>query len=562
MLYKSQSYHFITMNNSLLKRIRILSPQVASQIAAGEVVERPASVVKELLENSLDADAKVIEITIQKGGAELISICDDGMGICKDDLLLTITPHATSKIQTINDLHDINSLGFRGEALASISSVSQFSLISKHRKSDAAWQLTQVAEQTKLIPAAHPQGTTIEVRNLFYNIPVRRRFLKAERTEFQHIEEIVKRMALSAYDVSFILHHNQRQIMRVQPANDEYSIKQRLQKLLGKQFIQTALQFDTERVGLRLHGWILPSDTARAHADQQYFFVNNRIVKDKLLNHAVRAAYAETLPEGRYPAYVLYLECDPIEVDVNVHPTKQEVRFQQMRLVHDFVQYSLQRLLQPIKNDEVQLHHNAESTALVSHSHYDVADNKLKYRDMTEQSTVKLADAIGLVAQRFIIATIENDLVLVDRMQAYGWLLRQRLEHTLQTAALRAQPLLLPATVTVNADQLKTILNQEALWQRFAINIVQAAPNAVMLKALPECLRDIKAEKLVQALPTLHTTEETLAWIVSASVPAKINTIAEMNLFLQDLASFPLQTLRKEKLVKRFSLIELEKLFK
>ena len=550
------------MKNCLLKRIKVLSHQVASQIAAGEVVERPASVVKELLENSLDADAKVIEINVQKGGAQLISICDDGNGIHQDDLPLTITPHATSKIQTIGDLHDLDSLGFRGEALASISSVSQFSLVSKHQQSDVAWQLISADKQTKLIPAAHPQGTTIEIRNLFYNTPVRRRFLKTERTEFQHIEEVVKRIALSAHDVSFILHHNQRQIIRVLPANDEDMIRKRLQRLLGKQFAQTALQLETERSGLRLYGWILPGEAGRAHADQQYFFVNGRIVKDKLLNHAVRTAYAKTLVEGRYPAYVLYLECDVAEVDVNVHPTKHEVRFQQVRLVHDFVQYSLQQLLQPKTNSEISLGKNIDKEIFVEHLHYKVADNQIKYKTSENQLTPRFADAIGLVEQQFIIATTGNELFLIDSVRADSWLLRQRLECILQKKSLRAQPLLLPSTITVDSLTLESILSREILWNKFAIHLVQVAPNAIMLKSLPECLRDIDTQRLVQALPNLHTIEEMLTWIIVSSVQAKPRTITEMNLLLQDLSSVSLRTLKQEKLLKCFSVTELEKLFK
>lgn len=545
-----------------LNRIKILLPEVASQIAAGEVVERPASVVKELLENSLDADAKVIEINVQRGGVQMISICDDGNGIHKDDLPLTITPHATSKIQKIDDLTDLNSLGFRGEALASISSVSEFSLVSKHQQSDIAWQLTSRDKQKKLIPAAHPQGTTIEIRNLFYNTPVRRRFLKAERTEFQHIEEVVKRMALSAHDVSFILHHNQRQIIRALPANDDDMIKKRLQRLLGKQFVQTALQLETERSGLRLSGWILPGEAGRAHADQQYFFVNGRIVKDKLLNHAVRTAYASSLIEGRYPAYVLYLECDAAEVDVNVHPTKHEVRFQQLRLVHDFVQYGLQQLLQPKKNSEISSEKNIDKESFAEHLQHKVADYQIKYKTPENQLTPKFADAIGLVAEQFIIATTGNELFLIDSVRAEGWLLRQRLECILHKTSLRTQPLLLPPTITVDSLTLESILSKEALWNKFAIHLVQVAPNAIMLKSLPECLRDIEPRRLVQALPNLHTTEEVLDWIIVSSVQVKPRTITEMNLLLQDLSSVSLKTLKQEKLLKCFSITDLEKLFK
>ena len=551
------------MDNISLKRIQVLPLHVASQIAAGEVVERPASVVKELLENSLDADAKVIEIDVQKGGAHLISIRDDGHGIAKDDLSLAITPHATSKITVLHDLVDLSSLGFRGEALASISSVAQFSLISKQHQSKVAWRLNIEGERPSLLPAAHPQGTTIEVRNLFYNTPVRRKFLKAERTEFQHIEDVVKRIALSAYDVSFVLQHNKRQIMRIPPAKDKHSVKQRLHKILGRQFIDVALEIDIERSGLCLQGWILPAEYGRAHADQQYFFVNGRIVKDRLLNHAVRSAFAETMQPGRYPGYVLYLRCNPAEVDINVHPTKHEVRFQQTRLVHDFICFGLQQLLQPKHNEDINKTDKlAVSTPIHQNSLDDnIAEKGTGYTTFVRDKVDVFSQALELVANHFIVACASTDLFLIDALKAQRWLQHKKLSELLQYQTLRAQPLLLPVTIRCTPTQLQSLLEKEELWQDFAIGLQQVGPDAIMLRTVPECLRNVDADTLLKAMYQIGNKEEMLGCVVWYSVNVKPLLLTEMQAIINDLSVFPLVQLQQEKLVRYFSYNELKKLF-
>ncbi|MDX1694090.1 MAG: DNA mismatch repair endonuclease MutL [Ketobacteraceae bacterium] len=331
-----------------------LSPRLANQIAAGEVVERPASVVKELLENSLDAGASRIDVDAEEGGVKLIRIRDDGVGMDKSDLPLAVARHATSKIHDLDDLEGVATLGFRGEALASISSVSRLTLASCQDEGGAGWQvLTEGRDmEARISPVAHGRGTTVEVRDLFFNTPARRKFLRTEKTEFSHLEDVIKRLALSHFRVGFQLRHNQRVIHHLKAAENEMEQDRRVASVCGPQFIQNAVRVDTELAGLRLWGWMGLPTFSRSQADLQYFFVNGRHVKDRVVSHAVRQAYRDVLYHGRHPAYVLYLELDPVGVDVNVHPTKHEVRFRESRQVHDFLYRSLHRAIAEITPDK------------------------------------------------------------------------------------------------------------------------------------------------------------------------------------------------------------------
>ncbi len=328
--------------------IQILSPQLANQIAAGEVVERPASVVKELVENSLDAGATSISIDIDKGGSKLIRIRDNGCGIAQAELELALCRHATSKISQLTDLEQIVSLGFRGEALASISSVSRLTLTSKPAEQESAWQAMAEGRdmQVQLKPAAHPTGTSIEVLDLFFNTPARRRFLRSDKTEFGHIDELVKRLALSRYDVQWQLQHNGQPVRQLKIATDQASRQKRLAQLCGRSFAESALFVESQYEQMRLWGWIQAPEACQAQPACQYSYVNGRMMRDKLLNHAIRQAYDDSLVPGVQPAFVLYLELDPQQVDVNVHPAKHEVRFHQARLVHDFVASALAQVCQ------------------------------------------------------------------------------------------------------------------------------------------------------------------------------------------------------------------------
>lgn len=324
-----------------MNRINLLSQRLANQIAAGEVVERPASVAKELLENSLDAGAGKVDIDLEQGGVKLLRVKDNGSGILKDDLVLALSRHATSKISNLEDLETIVSMGFRGEALASISSVARLKMMSKAigDKDDNGWKVETAGQDmdARLEPVAHTRGTTVEVRDLFFNIPARKKFLKTEKTEFARIDEIVKRIALSRFDVQFSLRHNQRSIHKLLPAKSEQEQQRRVGLVCGPAFLENSVHIDLERAGLRLWGWVSLPTFSRSQADLQYFYVNGRIIRDKLVAHAIKQAYRDVLFHGRHPAYVLYLELDPSLVDVNVHPTKHEVRFRDSRLVHDFL---------------------------------------------------------------------------------------------------------------------------------------------------------------------------------------------------------------------------------
>lgn len=319
--------------------IAILPARLANQIAAGEVVERPASVVKELIENSLDAGATNIRVDIEKGGAKRIRIIDNGKGIAKDELGLALSRHATSKIKDLNDLESISSLGFRGEALASISSVARLTLTSKPNEQDTAWQANAHGRDMEVTvnPAAHPNGTTIDVCDLFFNTPARRKFLRTEKTEFGHIEEVIKRIALARFDVAFTLTHNHKTIKQFRLANSAMQRSKRVAQICGQKFIDNALEVDCQHDGFHLHGWIAQPSFYRSQNDLCYSYVNGRMMRDKLINHAIRQAYAELLPNDSYPAFVLFLNLDFREVDVNVHPAKHEVRFHQGRYVHDFI---------------------------------------------------------------------------------------------------------------------------------------------------------------------------------------------------------------------------------
>ena len=332
-------------------RIKPLSPQLINQIAAGEVVERPASVVKELIENSLDADASSIEIDTEKGGIRLIRVRDNGSGMQKEDLKYALSRHATSKIFSLDDLVRVDTMGFRGEPLPSISSIARLSLTSRTRQDQCAWRITVDGTESRFDPepASHPVGTTVEVCDLFYHIPARRKFLRAERTEFEHIDVVVRRLVLSRFEIAFVLRHNQREMFNLKPANTGLEKETRISMLFGPAFLGQALMVDFESAGLRLHGWVGLPTFSRSQSDMQYFYVNRRLVRDKLVAHAIRQAYQDLLFHGRHPVYILYLELDPGLVDVNAHPAKLEVRFRENQLIHDFLFKALQRSLASVR---------------------------------------------------------------------------------------------------------------------------------------------------------------------------------------------------------------------
>ncbi|MCG3865926.1 MULTISPECIES: DNA mismatch repair endonuclease MutL [unclassified Photobacterium] len=376
--------------------IQILPARLANQIAAGEVVERPASVVKELVENSLDAGATRIDIDIEKGGSRLIRIRDNGKGIPKDELALALSRHATSKITTLDDLEAIVSLGFRGEALASISSVSRLTLTSRTQAQEEAWSAYAEGRDmdVQLKPAAHPVGTTLEVLDLFFNTPARRKFLRTEKTEFNHIDELIKRIALSRFDVAITLRHNGKIIRQYRTAQTPIQKERRLATACGSGFLQHALVVELAHGDLKLSGWVCSSQGARAQNDIQYCYVNGRMMKDKLINHAIRQAYESSLRSDQYAAYVLYIDVDPHQVDVNVHPAKHEVRFHQARLVHDFIYQALQSALQQGALEEEQHHYQSPTRASAHSIEVDEDGVVIEPEAQVTQRVVQAIDAV------------------------------------------------------------------------------------------------------------------------------------------------------------------------
>lgn len=336
--------------------IQVLPPQLANQIAAGEVVERPASVVKELVENSIDAGATRIDIDIERGGAKLIRIRDNGCGIKQEELALALARHATSKIASLDDLEAIISLGFRGEALASISSVSRLMLTSRTAEQSEAWQAYAEGrdQDVTIKPAAHPPGTTLEVLDLFYNTPARRKFMRTEKTEFNHIDEVVRRIALARFDIAINLSHNGKMVRQYRAVQENVGRERRLGAICGNAFLEHALEIEWQHGDLAMRGWVVePAASTTALAEIQYCYVNGRMMRDRLINHAIRQAYEEQLGVDQQPSFVLYLEVDPHQVDVNVHPAKHEVRFHQSRLVHDFIYQGVLSVLQQQKEPEL-----------------------------------------------------------------------------------------------------------------------------------------------------------------------------------------------------------------
>ncbi|HHF5009260.1 TPA: DNA mismatch repair endonuclease MutL [Haemophilus influenzae] len=357
--------------------IKILSPQLANQIAAGEVVERPASVVKELVENSLDAGANKIQIDIENGGANLIRIRDNGCGIPKEELSLALARHATSKITDLDDLEAILSLGFRGEALASISSVSRLTLTSRTEAQTEAWQVYAQGRdmETTIKPTSHPVGTTVEVANLFFNTPARRKFLRTDKTEFAHIDEVIRRIALTKFNTAFTLTHNGKIIRQYRPASDLNQQLKRVAAICGDDFVKNALRIDWKHDDLHLSGWVATPNFSRTQNDLSYCYINGRMVRDKVINHAIRQAYAQYLPSDAYPAFVLFIDLSPHDVDVNVHPTKHEVRFHQQRLIHDFIYEGISNAL----NNQEQLNWHTDQSAVENHEENTVREPQPNY---------------------------------------------------------------------------------------------------------------------------------------------------------------------------------------
>ncbi|MEH6357740.1 MAG: DNA mismatch repair endonuclease MutL [Pseudomonadales bacterium] len=531
-----------------MSRIHLLSPRLANQIAAGEVVERPSSVVKELLENSLDAGATHIEIDIESGGARAIRIRDNGRGIDKEDLALALSRHATSKIESIDDLEAVTSLGFRGEALASIASVARVTLTANTEGQSEGWKVECEGQdmETRLTPAPHPTGCTVEVRDLFFNTPARRKFLRAEKTEFRHLEEVVKRLALSRFDVGFVLRHNQRVIHNLRAATTTQEQERRAMMVCGSAFMENAVHLDLERNGLTLTGWVGLPTFSRSQADLQYFFVNGRVIKDKLVTHAVRQAYRDVLYHGRHPAYILFLELDPSLVDVNVHPTKHEVRFRDGRTVHDFLFSTLHRALAEVRPQD-QLDQQASvreieagpesltqqapmslQTPSVPMSNYyssaaptagQVSEQLSGYQQLhsglgalqaldmppassfgahEEQQIPPLGFAVAQLHGIYILAENEQGLVVVDMHAAHERTTYELLKVSYEQQGVVAQPLLVPISIAVSEREASCSDECAELFAQLGFLVARAGPETLLVRQVPSMLRHADTEQLVR----------------------------------------------------------------
>jgi DNA mismatch repair protein MutL len=518
--------------------IRILPPQLVNQIAAGEVVERPASVVKELIENSLDAGARRIEIEIEQGGVKLIRVRDNGRGISKDELALALSRHATSKVASLDDLESIRSMGFRGEALPSISSVSRLTLTARHVEAESAFQISGDGgdEMAEPKPAAHPTGATVEVRDLFYNTPARRKFLRTEKTEFNHIETLVRRLALARFDVGFSLTHNRRQIHNLSPCEQQIDQERRIAELLGAAFLEHALHISHEFAGIKLSGWVARPTFSRSQADMQYFYVNQRMVRDKLVTHAVRQAFQDVLYHGRHPAYLLFLELDPRLVDVNVHPTKHEVRFRDGRSIHDFLFRGLHRVLAetrpqpaepavatpvsgegfqgsvpadamtgsplpPLREQQPMNWHIAERRPSSYQASFR-AQQPVAMPEASEQEAEAhpLGYALAQLQGIYVLAQNRQGLVLVDMHAAHERITYERFKQTYHAGGITRQPLLVPVTVAVSSREADLAESHAELLNQLGIEVSRLGRDSLAVRGIPALLQGADAEKLLRDL--------------------------------------------------------------
>ncbi len=547
--------------------IQILPIQLANQIAAGEVVERPASVVKELVENSLDAGATDIKIDIEKGGAKRIRIIDNGCGIVKDELALALSRHATSKIKNLDDLEGIASLGFRGEALASISSVSRLVLTSKPAEQSMAWQAYAEGSEmvVKLQPAAQGNGTTVDIVDLFFNTPARRKFLRTEKTEFAHIDEVVKRIALAKFDVSFTLSHNGKVVRQYRRITDKQHYHRRVAQICGQRFIEQALVVDCEHQGLSLFGWIAHPTFTRPQNDLCYSYVNGRMMRDKLINHAIRQAYADLIDNEQYPAFVLFLTLDAREVDVNVHPAKHEVRFHQARYVHDFIVSVIQQALaseladsqmaeecqvttpeQAIRAAELQVEQLKRPLQSTTESEYQPARFAPQHRqtsmrinetavqnyqrlmqvspeltsntnhktrelqeaiDKTESTSLASCQWVQFEPPKFAVIKWNQQLKLVNLIPLQQAVFAQSLAKK-WPEPLVAQPLLLPLKLTLSIEETERLVAAQPLIKQLGFTIDVIDKTHVVVRKIAQLLRPFEVNSLINRLLTLLSSSD------------------------------------------------------
>ena len=532
--------------------IRVLPELLVSQIAAGEVVERPASVLKELLENSLDAGARAIAVSLEEGGVRRLQVEDDGAGIARAELPLALARHATSKIASLEDLEAVATLGFRGEALASIASVSRFSILSRSRDAAHASQVgAEGGSAGEVTPAARAQGTTVTVADLYFNTPARRKFLRTEATEFGHCDEVFRRVALARPDVAFSLRHNGRVSRSLRPQG----AAERVGALLGPEFGAASVAVDAQAGPLRLSGLAGTPQAAKSRADAQYFFVNGRYVRDRLLAHAAREAYQELLHGERQPAYVLFLDLEPRGVDVNVHPAKTEVRFRDARAVHQFVRHALERALSP-SAAQAPVSYAVVSQGNAIQSAFSLAQPAPSYQAFmaaavplpASEKAPPLGYALAQLHGVYILAQNEAGLVLVDMHAAHERIVMEKLKLGIDAGAVARQSLLVPAVLAVEALDIATAEEHQATLARLGLEMTVSGPNELTVRAAPallaggdiaglarSLLRDIRDYGASQVLAARQN--ELLATMAChAAVRAnRVLSVAEMNALLREM---------------------------
>ena len=543
-------------------RIHALDARLVNQIAAGEIIERPASMLKELIENSLDAGATSIDIEVEQAGVKRLKITDNGHGILKHDLAMALSRHATSKIENLTDLEQIATLGFRGEALPSIASVTRMTIKSKEQGADQAWMVSSDGNNTttEAVPVAHPVGTSIETRDLFYNTPARRKFLRTDNTEFKHLDQVVRKMALSRFDVAFKLQHNGKVILHLPavPSDDA----RRLKMVCGDNVPENSLYFDEQREGMRLSGWAGLPSFSRSQGDMQYFFLNGRLVRDKTIIHAVRLGYQDVLFHGRHPIYVLYLEMDPAGVDVNVHPTKHEVRFRDSRSVHGFIFRSLQRHVGASVSESGSLQVDAEQGAAAPRPINPNADQNVGVMSqIVQQSPIQYQQSDRVTPQQvreqingyqkiaeaafraepaanilaatslsdddarasassltvndneeippmgyalaqlkgiYILAENSAGLVLVDMHAAHERITYERLKVALDSSNIQQQPLLVPVTIQVSETEIMAWQQDQNLFVKLGLEVEQLDEQVLIVRSVPDILANADVSQLIR----------------------------------------------------------------
>ncbi len=544
--------------------IRELPAHLVNQIAAGEVVERPASVVKELLENSLDAGASRIEVELEEAGVKLCRVRDDGTGIPRDELALALARHATSKISSLEELEHVATLGFRGEALPSIASVSRLRITSRERSADSGFMLDG-ADCDGVSPAAHPPGTTVEVRDLFFNTPARRRFLRSERTEFGRVREVIERIALSRSSLALRITHNHRQILDLPAAVTPAELVDRVSRVCGREFTDNAIYVQRESGGMLLRGWLVRPVHARSQPDLQYMFLNGRAIRDKLLAGAVRAGYRDVLYRDRWPAFVLYLDMDPAWVDVNAHPAKQEVRFRDPGPVRDFVRRTVEAAIAEPAAAGVGPHDfgaHAASSVVARQSPLAFAMpvspggireqlasySRLAAPAAAEDHSAPLGYALAQLHGVYILAQNANGLVIVDAHAAHERISYERLKATVRQSSVQVQTLLVPPVLAVSEREAGQVEQHGELLERCGFLLSRVAPDRVAVRGIPALLTGVDPGMLVRELlpglsgglvldDLLNVLDRVLAGSAChAAIRANRRlTIEEMNSLLRDM---------------------------